>query len=997
MKEKTKKKIVSLFALSVGAVSSVAFLAASCQHTEEKTKDDKKSTQPAVLEKQNLTPFEQWSQSLDNIFELDNNKKQDLKEAIFNGKKLFYDRVNKTIIWVNGKLPNFQKETTNVLFRLKADVSLPNADYQFANNVSPTYTSKGYKKINSEISYRVENDKLILSYLGAQFIKRSAPKIASVSRQTEITIEGLSNELASRNKTKMPYHFITPPKTNKTTEGNAEPTQDTSTPTTPEVSLSEWASKLENKLIIIPGKEQDLKWAIENHKNLYFDYKTGNVIWSKKYLPDWSTEVAENSVLTLSEDAKRPSKQLELANDKKPTYSQTQILTRLNYVVNGEQVIISYKPVKFIFNNAPEISDKTYTTTLTIPGLVQVEKTKPTKPSTNQNFEEWAKNLNNAFELISGQENFLQEVIHSNKPLVFNYKTQTINNGKQEIFKFKDSINKTNKNFEIANPFSSINIVGNLITTIPYKVKDGKIILEYVGALYSNKGSKVSPEKSSSEITVEGLEGEATVGYDHKNPQEEFKQWLDTLSTNFLQVVDGSKELVIEAVKSHKNIFYDYKTQQLYFSDTQSAKILNSQDKKVKYIELSRDSLAKKQIWFDLANDSKVIAKTSKGSNILNNLLNYDVNGDTLTIHFKPVDYDNVIIGEATTTTLIIEGLSDNASTHSDEGSSNENVDTNSGDASSNTNTDNTGNTETTDSGDDSSNTNTDNTGSDTNNTATTNEGEGSQGTSGTPENTQPENTETTTPEDNKVYDNSDPYYVSLNGKSGQELITALETLERTNLSSIPKKINKDSINRAFEDNFYENDQSLIDIFSEKINGSEEDIQNPSKFNLVTGSFVGNSKAKILKPNDLHGFFYRNSNKYNSKKIGGLILGEVDTPTTTTDNGSKIANKVLEPSDDFKGDFARAFLYIALTYGDHFNGTNNLTQDFPHMSSEMIQTLVKWAKQDPVDKFDIQRNNVAYELTQQRNPFIDYPEFVKIFTQPNDLTFENKGILKGLK
>lgn len=36
--------------------------------------------------------------------------------------------------------------------------------------------------------------------------------------------------------------------------------------------------------------------------------------------------------------------------------------------------------------------------------------------------------------------------------------------------------------------------------------------------------------------------------------------------------------------------------------------------------------------------------------------------------------------------------------------------------------------------------------------------------------------------------------------------------------------------------------------------------------------------------------------------------------------------------------------------------------------------LLKWNEEDPVDKFEIQRNNRIYEYQDNRNPYIDHPE-----------------------
>jgi len=43
-----------------------------------------------------------------------------------------------------------------------------------------------------------------------------------------------------------------------------------------------------------------------------------------------------------------------------------------------------------------------------------------------------------------------------------------------------------------------------------------------------------------------------------------------------------------------------------------------------------------------------------------------------------------------------------------------------------------------------------------------------------------------------------------------------------------------------------------------------------------------------------------------------------------------------------------------------------------------LSALLEWHKSDPVDSFEIHRNNVVYSYQNNRNPFIDYPEYVDL-------------------
>jgi endonuclease I len=41
-----------------------------------------------------------------------------------------------------------------------------------------------------------------------------------------------------------------------------------------------------------------------------------------------------------------------------------------------------------------------------------------------------------------------------------------------------------------------------------------------------------------------------------------------------------------------------------------------------------------------------------------------------------------------------------------------------------------------------------------------------------------------------------------------------------------------------------------------------------------------------------------------------------------------------------------------------------------------LSTLIEWHENDPVDDFEMNRNNVIESIQGNRNPFIDHPEFV---------------------
>ena len=72
------------------------------------------------------------------------------------------------------------------------------------------------------------------------------------------------------------------------------------------------------------------------------------------------------------------------------------------------------------------------------------------------------------------------------------------------------------------------------------------------------------------------------------------------------------------------------------------------------------------------------------------------------------------------------------------------------------------------------------------------------------------------------------------------------------------------------------------------------------------------------------------------------------------------------PGDDWKGDVARAVLYLNIRYGEDFNKVGTL------------DLFLKWNREDPVSLFEQQRNNVIQGAQGNRNPFIDNPYLVTL-------------------
>jgi endonuclease I len=102
-----------------------------------------------------------------------------------------------------------------------------------------------------------------------------------------------------------------------------------------------------------------------------------------------------------------------------------------------------------------------------------------------------------------------------------------------------------------------------------------------------------------------------------------------------------------------------------------------------------------------------------------------------------------------------------------------------------------------------------------------------------------------------------------------------------------------------------------------------------------------------------------------------------------------------EPRDAVKGDVARMMFYMVVRYDPGYHTDNSLYDlelvdyagvDIGDPPGEplfgKLSTLIQWHLQDPVDAFEQNRNEVAYGYQGNRNPFIDYPQWVESIFSP---------------
>ncbi|MCX7626588.1 MAG: endonuclease [Candidatus Sumerlaeaceae bacterium] len=226
-------------------------------------------------------------------------------------------------------------------------------------------------------------------------------------------------------------------------------------------------------------------------------------------------------------------------------------------------------------------------------------------------------------------------------------------------------------------------------------------------------------------------------------------------------------------------------------------------------------------------------------------------------------------------------------------------------------------------------------------------------------------------------------YYDGANGLSGNALRQALHNIIK-NHTVLPYTSNTTTDTRA-----------ALKILDEDPNNSNNVLLHYKGTSVSKASF-GTSwnrehlwpqslGADVLPPNtDLHHIFAEDVIINSSR--GNSVFDNVYPYHTNSAYGNYWTGTRFEVRDPQKGDVARALFYMDVRY----NGTsgepdlvlkNTVTPSYGEMG--VLSTLLQWHQLDPPDAREQLRNDQVYALFQQnRNPFIDHPEYVYLIWGP---------------
>lgn len=246
-----------------------------------------------------------------------------------------------------------------------------------------------------------------------------------------------------------------------------------------------------------------------------------------------------------------------------------------------------------------------------------------------------------------------------------------------------------------------------------------------------------------------------------------------------------------------------------------------------------------------------------------------------------------------------------------------------------------------------------------------------------------------------------DSYYTSVNTTSGQNLISSLRKI----ISNGHSTLSYSGLWGAYYDTDLKPGTNYIwDMYSnhnftvgsdQAGNFSKEGDKYNREHSVPKSWF--NDAAPMH--NDL--FHVYPTDGYVNGKRSNYPFGEVDNPSYTSGNGSKLGDSsfpgysgtVFEPIDEYKGDFARTYFYMATRYNSE--GTNTFshtsegkavfTSSYPYLTTYATNLFIKWHTEDPVSEKEINRNNAVQTKQKNRNPYIDHPEYVNVIWGDGEL------------
>ena len=231
------------------------------------------------------------------------------------------------------------------------------------------------------------------------------------------------------------------------------------------------------------------------------------------------------------------------------------------------------------------------------------------------------------------------------------------------------------------------------------------------------------------------------------------------------------------------------------------------------------------------------------------------------------------------------------------------------------------------------------------------------------------------------------PYYQDAYNESGEDLREALYDIIKvhTRLTYSSSSTDTWDVLKASDKDTANTSNVCLIYAGVSVNGPQEynsgqgwnreHVWPRSLGNFGTSQGVG-TDVHNLKPADGGLNSLRSNHEYDDLGSTGSGVNYNGTATGNRINGSA---GLFEPRDKVKGDLARIILYMDLRYEGAGTEPDLVVREALNSGGTthaVLSTLLDWHFADPVDSFELNRNDVIHNMQGNRNPFIDHPELV---------------------
>jgi endonuclease I len=221
-------------------------------------------------------------------------------------------------------------------------------------------------------------------------------------------------------------------------------------------------------------------------------------------------------------------------------------------------------------------------------------------------------------------------------------------------------------------------------------------------------------------------------------------------------------------------------------------------------------------------------------------------------------------------------------------------------------------------------------------------------------------------------------YYHHAEGKQDATLKTALHAIIRPHT-----QLEYYSSSTYFRTTDWHPDGYFWDMYSRE---KRSTWTNLNREHAMPKSWWSTQPEYTVAYSDLHNLYPSNPEANSAKS--NYPLGEVGLQYEYDNGVTRVGMNtypgyrglVFEPLNEYKGDFARTYMYMVACYEDYApnwrsTGTSSMLfqNTYPTFQPYAVSLLMKWHREDPVSQKEIDRNNAVHRIQGNRNPFIDYP------------------------